>query len=325
MTLSLACSNSAMVTERLPLRAAISAASLTRLARSAPEKPGVPRAMMRGSTSEASGTLRICTFRIFSRPTTSGLGTTTWRSKRPGRSSAGIEHVGPVGRGDQDDAFIGLEAVHLDQQLIEGLLALVVAAAEAGAAMTADRVDLVDEDDAGRVLLALLEHVAHARLAPTPTNISTKSEPEMVKNGTLASPAMARASRVLPVPGGPTSSTPFGILPPRRWNFCGSFRYSTISSSSCLASSMPATSSKVMRPDLLGQQPRAALAEAHGAAAAALHLAHEENPHADQQQHREPGDQDAEQRGHVVVDWARRGCVTPLSSSRPTRFGSFGT
>ena len=79
----------------------------------------------------------------------------------------------------------------------------------------------------------------------------------MVKNGTLASPAMARASRVLPVPGGPTSSTPLGILPPRRWNFCGSFRNSTISSSSCLASSMPATSSKVMRPSFLGQQPGA--------------------------------------------------------------------
>jgi hypothetical protein len=28
------------------------------------------------------------------------------------------------------------------------------------------------------------------------------------------------------------------------------------------------------------------------AAAAALHLAHEEDPHADQQQHREPGDED---------------------------------
>ena len=74
----------------------------------------------------------------------------------------GIEHVGTVGGGDQDDAFIGLEAVHLDQQLVQRLLALVIAAAEAGAAMAADRVDFVDEDDAGRVLLGLLEHVAHA-------------------------------------------------------------------------------------------------------------------------------------------------------------------
>ena len=91
-------------------------------------------------------------------------------------------------------------------------------------------------------------NMSRTRLAPTPTNISTKSEPEMVKNGTSASPAMARASRVLPVPGEPTSSAPLGILPPSRANLPGSFRYSTISWSSSRASSMPATSAKVTRP-----------------------------------------------------------------------------
>ena len=91
-------------------------------------------------------------------------------------------------------------------------------------------------------------NMSRTRLAPTPTNISTKSEPEMVKNGTLASPATARASRVLPVPGGPTSSAPRGMRPPSRWNFCGSRRNSTISCRSDLASSTPATSSNVTRP-----------------------------------------------------------------------------
>ena len=86
--------------------------------------------------------------------------------------------------------------------------------------------------------------MSRTRDAPTPTNISTKSEPEMVKNGTLASPAMARASRVLPVPGGPTISTPFGILPPSFWNLDGSLRKSTSSLTSSLASSQPATSAK---------------------------------------------------------------------------------
>src|SRR4029078_9985823 len=76
-----------------------------------------------------------------------------------------VEHVRPVGRGDEDDALVRLEAVHLDEQLVQGLLALVVAAAETGATMTADRVDFVDEDDARRVLLALLEQVADARRA----------------------------------------------------------------------------------------------------------------------------------------------------------------
>ena len=36
----------------------------------------------------------------------------------------------------------------------------------------------------------------------------------MEKNGTLASPATALASRVLPVPGEPTSSAPLGSLAP---------------------------------------------------------------------------------------------------------------
>jgi hypothetical protein len=38
---------------------------------------------------------------------------------------------------------------------------------------------------------------------PTPTNISWNSEPETEMKGTLASPAVALARRVLPVPGGP--------------------------------------------------------------------------------------------------------------------------
>ena len=74
-----------------------------------------------------------------------------------------VEDVRPVGGGDQDDVVLHLEAVHLDEQLVERLLALVVTAAETGAAVAADGVDLVHEDDAGRVLLGLLEQVAHAR------------------------------------------------------------------------------------------------------------------------------------------------------------------
>ena len=67
----------------------------------------------------------------------------------------------------------------------------------------------------------------------------------MLKNGTLASPAMALASRVLPVPGGPTISTPRGILPPSFWKREGSRRNSTSSATSSLASAQPATSPKV--------------------------------------------------------------------------------
>ncbi len=75
-------------------RAAASAASLTILARSAPENPGVPRASTDKSTSSARGILRVCTRRISSRPRTSGRFTTTRRSKRPGRSNAGSSTSG---------------------------------------------------------------------------------------------------------------------------------------------------------------------------------------------------------------------------------------
>ncbi len=90
-----------------------------------------------------------------------------------------------------------------------------------------------------------VSNMSRTREAPTPTNISTKSEPEMLKKGTLASPAMARASKVLPVPGEPTIRIPRGMRPPRRWKRLGSRRKSTSSCTSSLASSQPATSAKV--------------------------------------------------------------------------------
>ena len=66
----------------------------------------------------------------------------------------------------------------------------------------------------------------------------------MLKKGTPASPATARASRVFPVPGGPKSSTPLGILAPMLLYLPGLRRNSTISANSSLASSSPATSLK---------------------------------------------------------------------------------
>ena len=67
----------------------------------------------------------------------------------------------------------------------------------------------------------------------------------MEKNGTFASPATAFARSVLPVPGGPTRSAPFGILPPRAVYFFGFLRKSTISITSSFAPYRPATSLKV--------------------------------------------------------------------------------
>jgi hypothetical protein len=66
----------------------------------------------------------------------------------------------------------------------------------------------------GAFSLAVLKR-SRTRDAPTPTNISTNSDPDVDKNGTPASPATAFASKVFPVPGGPVNRAPLGTLAPR--------------------------------------------------------------------------------------------------------------
>ena len=86
---------------------------------------------------------------------------------------------------------------------------------------------------------------SRTRDAPIPTIASMNSDADAEKKGTLASPATARASSVLPVPGAPDRSTPRGMRAPSFRYFSGLRRKSTTSTSSFSASSMPATSSNV--------------------------------------------------------------------------------
>ena len=203
----------------LSRRAARMAASLSTLARSAPEKPGVCLA----STSSATTRFERLAARVHVQDRLAaanvrrGHDDDAVEAARPQQRR--IEHVRTIGRGDDDHARVIVEAIHLDQDLVQRLLALVVGVAQASSALPTDRVDLVDKDDARRALAWPLSNRSRTRLAPTPTNISTNSDPEMLKNGTPASPATARASSVLPVPGGPTSSTPCGMRAPSAANF----------------------------------------------------------------------------------------------------------
>jgi hypothetical protein len=109
------------------------------LANSAPEYPGVPRAALH--VGEIDSDLTIETSRTQER---------------------GVKNVGPIGGGNYDDAFLSIETVHFHEQRIECLFALVVSATDTVAAVTTDRVNFVDENNAGRALLSLFEHVAHA-------------------------------------------------------------------------------------------------------------------------------------------------------------------
>ena len=79
--------------------------------------------------------------------------------------------------------------------------------------------------------------------APSPANNSTNSEPLIEMNGTFASPAIAFAIKVLPVPGFPENSTPCGTFAPISLYLSGFFKKSMISIISFFSSSNPATSS----------------------------------------------------------------------------------
>src|SRR5690625_2065571 len=83
-----------------------------------------------------------------------------------GAQQRGIQHIGPVCGSHNNDALVGVEPVHLHEELVQGILTLVISTHDhPTAARPADGVDLVDKDDTGRLFLRLLEEVAHARRA----------------------------------------------------------------------------------------------------------------------------------------------------------------
>mmetsp|Transcript_30997 Transcript_30997/g.100151 ORF Transcript_30997/g.100151 Transcript_30997/m.100151 type:complete len:288 (-) Transcript_30997:352-1215(-) len=213
---------------------------------SAPEKPGVSAASLAASFPGSSlvRTFGRCTMKISVRPFTSGGSMLICRSKRPGRSSAGSSVSGRlvpasttiwpllVKPSISTKSWLRVfSRSSLPPKLPPRPRALPTASISSMKTMH------------GCIALAC-EKRSRTRAGPTPTNISIKSDPDTERKGTLASPAVALASSVLPVPGGPTSSAPFGILAPRSWYFSGRLRKSTSSITSTLASFKPATSLK---------------------------------------------------------------------------------
>ena len=70
-----------------------------------------------------------------------------------------VEGIRPVGGGQHDHAVGLLESVHLGEQLVEGLLPLVVPGEAAIAAAGAEGIDLVDEYDRRCAGAGLLEQI----------------------------------------------------------------------------------------------------------------------------------------------------------------------
>ena len=75
-----------------------------------------------------------------------------------GAGERGIERLGAVRRRENDNADVLLEAVHLGEQLIQGLLAFVVGA-ELTVALLAYGVDFIDKHYAGSFFFCLAEKI----------------------------------------------------------------------------------------------------------------------------------------------------------------------
>ena len=154
-----------------------------------------------------------CILRISARPFMSGRPTVTRRSKRPGLRSAGSRTSGRL------DAARTMIPLFSENPSISTRSWLSVCSRSSWPPpIPAPRCRPTASISSTNTIAGANEEASlnrsRTRAAPTPTNISTKSEPEMVRKCTPASPARALASSVLPVPGGPTSSIPFGSLAP---------------------------------------------------------------------------------------------------------------
>ena len=87
--------------------------------------------LARRSTSTASFALRMCTLRIWTRPMLVRPVDQHLPVEAAGAQQRGVEDLRPVGGREQDQALARIEAVELDQELVQRLLLLVVAARQA--------------------------------------------------------------------------------------------------------------------------------------------------------------------------------------------------
>src|SRR6266540_3089123 len=74
------------------------------------------------------------------------------------RTSQGwVEHIRSIGGGYNDHSLGRGETIHLDQQLVKGLILFHFTASAAGVTLPSDGVDLVNENNAGRFGARLFE------------------------------------------------------------------------------------------------------------------------------------------------------------------------
>ena len=279
---------------RLLERAVSRAASLIRFARSAPVKPGRlagerVEVDLLGERLAAGVDLEDPLAALAVGPVDHDLAV-----EAPGPQQRRVEDVGPVGGGDEDDVVLHLEAVHLDEELVQGLLALVVAAAHAGAAVAADGVDLVHEDDAGGVLLGLLEEVADAAGADPDEHLDEVGAGDREERHAGLTGDRPREQRLAGA-GRPVEQHALRDAGAERLEALGVLEelLDLVQLLNGLVDPGDVAEGDLGGVDRHPLRPR--LAEAHHARAAALHLVHEEDPEPEEEEERQDVGEDREE------------------------------
>ena len=158
-------------------RAAKMALSFIRLAKSAPEKPGVRSAITRKTTSWPRGFFFACKVKISSRSLISGASSKTRRSKRPGRSSAGSSTSGRLVAAITINFSFGskpsISTKIWFKVCSRSSLPPPIPEPRCRPMASISSMKII----AGAARLATRKR-SRTREAPTPTNISTNSEPE---------------------------------------------------------------------------------------------------------------------------------------------------
>mmetsp|Transcript_31243 Transcript_31243/g.43300 ORF Transcript_31243/g.43300 Transcript_31243/m.43300 type:complete len:275 (+) Transcript_31243:887-1711(+) len=229
------------------------AASLSRLASSAPEYPTVnwavrlSRACSENSESPSEGISfpRACTSRILSLLASLGRPKRTILSNLPARSSAGssvdLKLVAPMT--STCSSFVWNPSISTSSCMSPCSRSELSAPKWDSPPRARPMVSISSINMMAGVLARALAKRSLTRAAATPTYISTNSEPLAEKKGTPPSDATAFASSVLPVPGGPSSSTPLGSVAPMPAYRGSPSMMSMISWNMVTAWSTPATSS----------------------------------------------------------------------------------
>mmetsp|Transcript_56162 Transcript_56162/g.100026 ORF Transcript_56162/g.100026 Transcript_56162/m.100026 type:complete len:258 (-) Transcript_56162:833-1606(-) len=196
------------------------AAMLRMLARSAPVIPAVRLASVFKFTFTSSTSFAAYISKISKRPLRSGSGTTICLSKRPGLVKALSKDSGKfVAQMTTTPVLFSNPSIST-----RSWFRVILTAVLSRLFRFEPTASISSMKTMHGACFRASPNRSRIRRAPTPTNISSNSEPEACRNGTPASPAMALARSVFPVPGEPAIITPFGSFAPRRVKRSGSLR-----------------------------------------------------------------------------------------------------